>query len=214
MILVSLLIIVSAGAEDDAKIVSSPLEKEMNSEDCSRIGLPFNLLQTDVRDISLFRDISFNLSPNEVPSNVSYSQVVCQNAFDQRVPPGFDHLGQTARLNMIAQIPELGVVVIGNQVGRVGILTMIRWTARKQSGYKIEAILPSRSEEMRLRPRTPLLGMAVGPVQGQETPLPFESPKRGAQNPRRFRILMMYCDHTIMGYEIFRPDGEEDIRVV
>ena len=212
--MVSLLTIVYAGAEDDSKTASSPVEKAMNGEDCTRFGLPFDLLQTDVKNIRLFRDISFNLSPQEVPLKVSYNQVVCQNAFDQRVSPGFDHLSQTARLNMVAQIPELGVVVIGNQVGRVGILTMIRWKAQKRSGYKIEAILPSRSEEMRLRPRTPLLGMAVGPVQGQETPLPFESPKRGARQPRRFRILMMYCDHTIMSYEIFRSDGEEDMRVI
>ena len=113
---------------------------------------------------------------------------------------------------MIVQIPELGVVAIGNQVGRVGILTMTRWEAQKQSGYKIECILPFDSEETKgLRPRRPLMGMAVGPIQGQETALPHESPRVGVPTPRRFRLLMIYCDHTILSYEISRTDGEESV---
>ncbi len=116
---------------------------------------------------------------------------------------------------MIVQIPELSVVVIGNQVGRVGILTMTRWQAQKQSGYKIECILPFNSEETKgLRPRRPLMGMAVGPIQGQETALPHESPRVGVPTPRRFRLLMVYCDHTILSYEISRADGEEGVIVV
>ena len=116
---------------------------------------------------------------------------------------------------MIAQIPELGVVVIGNQVGRVGILTMTKWEAQKQSGYKIECILPFNSEEGKgLRPRKPLMGMAVGPIQGQETALPQESPRIGTQPPRRFRLLMMYCDHTILSYEISRSSEEGDIMMI
>ena len=116
---------------------------------------------------------------------------------------------------MIAQVPELGIVVIGNQVGRVGILTMTRWEAQKQSGYKIECILPFNSEEAKgLRPRKPLMGMAVSPIQGQESALPQSSPRMGARPPRRFRLLMTYCDHTILSYEISRPDEEDDILVV
>ena len=115
---------------------------------------------------------------------------------------------------MIAQIPELGVVVIGNQVGRVGILTMTRWEAQKQSGYKIECILPFSSEESKgMRPRKPLMGMAVGPIQGHETPLPQHSPKMMKEQPRRFRLLMTYCDHTILSYEISRPEDDGDLIV-
>lgn len=181
----------------------------------SFVDLPFNLLQTDERDIHLFRDIRFDANFKRRPPDSSHSQVLCQQALNQRMPPGFNYLTQMERLNMVAQIPELGVVVIGNQVGRVGILTMTRWEARKQSGYKIECILPFDSEESKgLRPRKPLMGMAVGPIQGQETALPQESPSRGPQYPRRFRLLMTYYDHTILSYEIFRPNGEEDLLVV
>ena len=53
------------------------------------------------------------------------------------------------------------------------------------------------------------MGMAVGPIQGHETPLPGQSPKMMAERPRRFRLLMTYCDHTILSYEISRPeDGD------
>lgn len=168
--------------------------------------LPFNILQTDQKDIHLFRDIR---------SDFSHSIVLCQQALHQKMPPGFNYLSQIERLNMIAQIPELGVVVIGNQAGRVGVLTITRWEAQKQSGYKIECILPFKSEEEKgLRPRRSLMGMAVGPIQGQQTALSGGSPRMGAQTPRRFRLLMTYCDHTILSYEISRPDEEENVLVV
>ncbi|CAD6579299.1 MAG: hypothetical protein ASARMPREDX12_009120 [Alectoria sarmentosa] len=211
-----------AAAEEDLKTLSPGFKKHIDriSDTANAkilrglINLPFNLLQTDERDIHLFGDIRFDADP-KCPPFPSHSHVLCQQALNQRMPPGFEDLFQMERLNMIAQIPELGVVLIGNQVGRVGILTMIRWEAQKHSGYKVECILPSSSEEGKgLRPRKPLMGMAVGPVQGQEKALPQDSPRMGAGHPRRFRLLMTYCDHTILSYEISRPNGEESLLVV
>lgn len=179
------------------------------------IKLPFNILQTDENDIHLYRDIIFDPNQIAVPPKPSYSRVLCQEALTQNIPHSINQLARMQRLNMIAQVPELGVVIIGNQTGRVGILTMTRWEAARQSGYKIEAILPFKSEEGKgLRPRAPLMGIAVGPVQGFETRLPRDSPRMGMQGPMRFRLLMTYCDHTILSYEISRPDGEENIIVV
>lgn len=179
------------------------------------VDLPFNLLQTDERDIHLFRDIRFDADLKRRPPDSSHCQVLCHQALNQKMPPGLNYLTQMERLNMIAQIAELGVVVVGNQVGRVGILTMTRWEAEKQSGYKIECILPFCSEERKgLRPRKPLMGMAVAPVQGQEAAPPQDSPRMGVRPRRRYRLLMTYCDHTILSYEISRPNGEEDLLVV
>ena len=221
----SLLLIVHAAAEEeDMETISPALEEEQiqlsdtnhDRTHPSLTKLPFNLLQTDQKDIHLFRDISFDTDLKELPPSSSQSQVLCQQALNQAMPPGFNHLIQIERLNMIAQIPELGVVLIGNQVGRVGILTMTKWPAQKQSGYKIEVILPFHSEEEKgMRPIKPLMGMAVGPIQGQERPLPQASPRMGgAREPtRRFRLMMIYCDHTILSYEISRPEGEGDILV-
>ena len=215
--------VVYAAIEEDLKALSPRLKKDIawfsdttQAKSCpSFVALPFNVLQTEERDIHMFRDIRFDADLKRPPPDSSHSQVLCQQALHQKMPPGFNNLAQMERLNMMTQIPELGVVVIGNQVGRVGILTMTRWEAQKQSGYKIECILPFNSEERKgMRPRWPLMGMAVGPVQGQETALTQESPRMGAQPPRRFRLLMLYSDHTILSYEISRPDGEENIVVV
>ena len=142
--------------------------------------------------------------------------VLCSNALQQKLPPGIQHLRRIERLNMIHQIPELGVVVIGNQIGRVGLLTLTTWRPTEKgrrklsrvpdvkvhAGFKISAILPRQSQEGRnMRPETPLLGMAVSPIQGH-----------GTTNAglRRYRLLMTYYDHTILSYEILResPGGQ------
>ena len=191
-------------------------EVEYNKTCPSFVDLPFNLLQTDERDIHMFRDIRFDADFEIRPPDSSYSEVLCRQALDQKEQPGLQApLAFMERLNMIAQIPEMGVIVIASQIGRVGILTMTRWEAPKQSGFKIECILPFVSEEHKgLRPKKPLMGIAVGPIQGQETALPQESPRMGRQSPRRFRLLMAYSDHTILTYEISRPNEEDDIVVV
>ena len=127
---------------------------------------------------------------------------------------------------MTLQIPELGVVAIGNQAGRVGILTMTRWQSQKQSGYKIDCILPFKSqEEQGLRPKKPLMGIAIGPIQGHETKPDAGStmdasegavagPRVANGASRRFRLMMVYCDHTVLSYEISRPNEGEEMLVV
>lgn len=123
---------------------------------------------------------------------------------------------------MVLQIPELGVVAVGNQAGRVGLLTMTRWQQSVESGFKIEFILPFHSQEAQgFRPERPLLGIAIGPIQGHET-----RPDNGSalettdatatrsriatKSSRRFRLMMLYYDHTLLSYEISRePEGDE-----
>ena len=71
-------------------------------------------------------------------------------------------------------------------------------------------ILPTLSQEQQgVRPEVPLLGMAVSPVQGQE--MKAYSPSNSAaevdkrRKPEaqgRYRLLMMYYDHTLLSYEI------------
>lgn len=225
----NVLILYTAAEEDNTEVQSSAPQEERNR--CSTTThpktpfpfakLPFNLLQTDQSDICLFLDIPYNTDPKSITtpsSRIPSSQVFCRQALNQKLAPGFAYLAQLERLNMMAQIPDLGIVLIGNQVGRVGVLTMTRCQAQCQSGFKIEAILPFKNEEDRgLRPTKPLMGMAVGPVQGMERALPGASPRlwgEGEREARRFRLLMMYCDHTVLSYEISRPEGGEDVLVV
>lgn len=113
---------------------------------------------------------------------------------------------------MILQIPELGAIVIANQVGRVMLLTMTK-SADYPCGFRIDWILPLKSQEARdLRPEKALMGMAVGPIHGREALenySRFDDPERYGNElgnpleyPRRYRLFLMYCDHTVLSYEI------------
>ncbi|KAK4691647.1 hypothetical protein P7C71_g5394, partial [Lecanoromycetidae sp. Uapishka_2] len=121
---------------------------------------------------------------------------------------------------MIHQIPELGVVVVGSQAGRVGILTMTHWETKKQHGFKFEAIVPFKSQEDQgLRPKVVLMGMTISPVQGYHLPNPNGTdeseplPRMQAGLSRRFRLLLIYVDHTVLSYEISRR-AEDEVVVI
>ena len=68
------------------------------------------------------------------------------------------------------------------------------------------------------RKAQPLLGMAVGPIQGQEHELDevgntlvspsIHGPLRSS---RRYRLLLTYLDHTILSYEISRSSVDDEI---
>lgn len=129
-------------------------------------------------------------------------------------------------MNMIHQIPSLGIVAIASQVGRVALLTMTKLSSTSGGqtsllGFRVEHILPFQSQEFEdQRPEVPLLGMAVGPVQGHglgdenicvsETNTAGDDGKGG---DRRYRLLMYYYDHTVLSYEIGRRKEESGYEV-
>ncbi len=77
------------------------------------------------------------------------------------------------RLNMMQYIPELGIVVIGTQIGRVAVCTLTKKGAEGPFGLRVDWILPFEfQEKTRERPLTHLLGIAVGPVQGHHISRP------------------------------------------
>lgn len=182
--------------------------------------LCFNLLHTSERDVILC-DLQ-----NAHFLGSSINKVYCKGAIHQAVPPGLGFISQTERLNMVFQVPELGMIAIGSPAGRVGLFTMTTWQAPKQPGYKIECILPFKSQEEKgMRPTKLLMGMAIGPIQGQETAPPpgsTQSTSHGAtrktpctaHSTKRFRLFLTYYDHTILSYEISRPTAQDDILVV
>jgi len=43
-----------------------------------------------------------------------------------------------------------------------------------------------------------MVGLAAGPVQG------YLGPKRGLEGPRKWRIMLLYRDHSVLSYEIGR----------
>ena len=197
------------------------------------------------------------------------------------------------RLNMVQQIPELGLVIAASQKGRAAVISI---TESELTGvaFRVDWIVPFESQEKYgERPLRNLLGMTVSPIQGFEFPpdppyiereagyrsnldfyfdivardeaesspgspadsnqeprtpaettcLPIhpqdkntpskphtvksvpqrhasmnqtwhpEEPWRGWNPGRRYRLVMMYDDHTVMTYEFWydrKPKGKGD----
>ena len=188
--------------------------------------LPFSLLHTTEMDIHLWRNIAPRSDRKINVSSGLQSRLICRKAIQQAIPPTLRHLQQLERLNMVLQIPELGIVAVGNQAGRVGLLTMTRWQHCIESGFKIEFILPFNSQEWQgSRPERPLLGIAIGPIQGHETKPDDGSaletsdatttgPRIATRSSRRFRLMMLYYDHTLLSYEISRESESDEMLVV
>ncbi|EMD87370.1 hypothetical protein COCC4DRAFT_192422 [Bipolaris maydis ATCC 48331] len=128
--------------------------------------------------------------------------------------------------NMTSIIPELGVFIIGSPIGRAAIFSLY-WTtdedsAHRRYGFKLEYLLPFKQENENQIAGAPIgrmIGVAVSPVQGM-----FDGPenadgiaeqRQGVHQPRRWRILMYYMDHTVLSFELSKsresesPDLEE-----
>jgi hypothetical protein len=183
---------------------------------------PFAMLQTTASGIFLYPD-SLSLRPK--PS------VCCFGCLDQELPLDLEWLNGINRLNMAIQIPELGIVILATQKGRAVVLALTKLKRSKLLGFRLEWILPFKSqEESRRRPHYPLLGLAVAPVQGHEvttaTTTSFASSGRpsvllaenegqqgfrstgekeawrGVESSRRYRLLLTYYDHSVLSYDI------------
>ncbi|KAI5861846.1 hypothetical protein GGS23DRAFT_598240 [Durotheca rogersii] len=117
------------------------------------------------------------------------------------------------RLANLIHVPELSLVVAGSLCGRVALLTLTRpkQDLNFKRGFKIEAILPTKSEEDRqIRPICPLLGVAVAPM-------PFSGNTELAEKPlgrRRYRLMIHYYDLRVLSYEISRSSATGGISVV
>jgi len=102
--------------------------------------------------------------------NARSPHVFCAHILKQILPPIIEasqhsHLD---RLNMCQQIPELGIVIIATQMGRCAVCTLTKHDQTGTLGVRVDWVLPTRRQEKRgVRPLSPLLGIAVGPVQGR-----------------------------------------------
>jgi hypothetical protein len=113
------------------------------------------------------------------------------------------------RINMLKVIPELGLIIAGDQDGQVAILALTKFTQPGWTGcqFRLGAILPFASQYAVVRPR--LFGMAVGPIQGQELDQD-ENESDDAKSwqhrsrQRRYRLILEYTDHTVLSYELGR----------
>lgn len=173
----------------------------------------YYLLSFWQEDIELGR---FRLWTNTEPNRET--GVVCVRALKHSMSQPRGLMQQlfeaTDRISLIAHIPELSLVVAATVSGRVLLLTptrlrrpVMREGYPLRVGFRIEWILPRRSDESRWRrqPR-PLYGMAVGPVQGEAEPGEAGSGTgAGSTRPARlFRVMLHYRNHDVLTYEITR----------
>ncbi|KAK3705776.1 hypothetical protein LTR37_013083 [Vermiconidia calcicola] len=169
--------------------------------------LPCPILHASVRNIYLLQpsNKSYALGPNLKP------MLGFANPLRQTIQQDFEYLRVFERLNMHAYIPPLGIVVLASQKGRAVVLQLTKlpkgsyippemqpvaqdkWT---RYCMRLAAILPfAHQEKANQRPFAPLHGIAAGPMQGSEN-VKLEQ--------KRWRLMLMYQDHSVLSYEIGR----------
>jgi hypothetical protein len=145
----------------------------------------------------------------------------CDNILRQEFPHDVwfpRPLTEYDRLNMLTTIPELSLVLVASQVGRVALITITRPVQRDSRlghivAMRVDLILPFKYEESteKIRPSHGLLGMAVGPMQNERMKMTV----RGAgEGPRRWRLMLHYYNHTILSYEISREEETGELLVI
>ncbi|KAA8913136.1 hypothetical protein FN846DRAFT_931000 [Sphaerosporella brunnea] len=180
--------------------------------------------------------VSFIFSTTEhnaylLPTTFLTPTVVCKGFLHQPFPSTMHQfLGQIDRLNMVAPIPELSLVVAGSQKGRVGIFRLTR--AGPNFGMRLDMVLPRERGmeagelDVETRPPSALLGLAVSPIQGKEMrgggpgSESFYALKRrkerqrgggwrGIEGRRRWRLVLVYMDGSVLSYELGREQNDE-----
>ncbi|EME47881.1 hypothetical protein DOTSEDRAFT_69718 [Dothistroma septosporum NZE10] len=175
---------------------------------------PCPILHTSVRNVYLLQPSSHRQAETPFTSPT----VGFTNALHQLVPSEWAYLNIFERLNMHAYIPAVGIVIIASQKGRALVLALTKLSrkaryppemqnpddpARRKTKYamRLEHVLPFADQEKAgARPFAPLAGIASGPIQGTE---------HLAMEKRRWRLMMMYTDHSVLSYEISRPQSKQ-----
>ncbi|PQE20887.1 pyridine nucleotide-disulfide oxidoreductase family protein [Rutstroemia sp. NJR-2017a BBW] len=109
-----------------------------------------------------------------------------------------------SRMCILTHIPELSLVVVASQNGRVAFLTPTRPPLDDSpfpiTTFRLEAVLPCS------RDAAPILGVAVAPLQQVDAFV------LGMGKPGRWRLLVHEYDHTVRSCELSR-DERFDLKV-
>lgn len=153
----------------------------------------------------------------QIQADLLCFQIGFSDALLQYVQADVAYINRFERLNMHAYIPAIGVMILASQKGRAVILSLTKTSKSAQfppgtpnprasgSGtiyaMRIEHIVPLPAQEAHNeRPFAPLAGIAAGPLQGTEN-LPDEQ--------KRWRLMMMYTDHSVLSYEVRRRPARD-----
>jgi hypothetical protein len=165
----------------------------------------YSLLRTYDTDIEITEP--FRGAPN----------LLCRDPLNIRKMTPNQHLGGIPRLCLTAHIPELSLVIIGSQAGRVSLITLTRispslaaefklpGSGHIRRGFRVDWVLPTRAEEEAgRRPPRGLFGLAVSPIQERALAGGLRLRENGPS--RRFRLILHYRNHSVLSYEIGRDD--------
>lgn len=113
------------------------------------------------------------------------------------------------RLNMIAKISELSLLVVASQIGIVALFTLTRLeNGFSQHGpvvmLRLDLVLPFIQQISVLDNDVPLLGIAVSPQPSSE---PWDA--RKSTRPRRWRLMLTFFGGAVMSYELSRGENDE-----
>ena len=180
------------------------------------LTLPFHVFSTTKTDVHFLYNIVYE---EKTPKPTACSSVICKKILHQTLPRGMHMLSHMERLNMVLQVPELSLIAVASQTGRVALLTTTKPVDTKRYyGLRIDWFLPLQSQEQaRERPEVPLMGMAIGPLQTREMLSCFtryDSPDpdmgRGLEVRRRFRLFLVFYNHAVLTYEVSRSPASCD----
>lgn len=112
-----------------------------------------------------FSDTDIRLLTN--PFSVRPS-LICRDPFKQPFSVPILSIHSCDRINMVENVPELGIVIAATQKGRVAVITLTHVKSECLPYFRVDWIAPFKSQErFGERPLCPLLGIAVGPVPSQ-----------------------------------------------
>lgn len=186
------------------------------------IPMTFLILHTTRTDVRLLQMLNAPPVDSRPVNAITCQSISCRSILDQDVHRMDTYLKRLQRLNIVHFVPELGIVIIGDQMGRVTILTITRRPCNTKDnsskslddvGFRVEGFLPfTAQEDAGQRPKTDLLGVAVGPVQGHEREredlleeaIGVKSRRGIRERGRPWRVMLYYWDHTVLSYEIRR----------
>lgn len=89
----------------------------------SLIPLPFNVLHTSQNNVKLLHRLHHASS---VDKAALFSKTVCYNALNQECKTKLTEMRHYQRLNMVLQVPELGLVTVADQMGRVALIALTK----------------------------------------------------------------------------------------
>lgn len=170
-------------SEEEGSIGSLPSRGSPSARKTSRSSTSWKANNLVVPEVALIHCGDSHVRLLNGP-RARYPHIFCAHVLKQRftnevlrTPAGFE-FSRMDRLNMMKTVPELGLVLIATQTGRVAVCSLTR-RPDGLLGMRFDWILPTTGQEQRgIRPNLySLLGMAVAPVQGRIDPEYFSDPE-------------------------------------